>query len=73
MTGRSVWTWLLLDADGRAVGPEVAELPESTSRFDAELVLGEAWRGLRAAGVASARLLQDGELVSIVPLSDNEW
>lgn len=73
MTGRAVWTWRLLDAEGRAVEPEVAELPEATSRFDAELLLGEAWRGLRAAGVASARLLRDAELVSIVPLREHDW
>ena len=38
------------------------------------LPLPASWPALRfAAGVASARLLQDGELVSIVPLRDNEW
>lgn len=73
MTDRTTWTWQLLDSDDRQVGAPVAEPPAATSRFDAELWLGEAWRALSAAGVRRARLLRDDTVISVVELVEHRW
>ena len=65
---RTSWEWELLDA---AEAPaERAPGPVFTSRFDAEAWLGEHRRDLVADGVASARLLHQGQAVAgPLPLS----
>ena len=52
------WLWELHDAAG-AVLPEPTS-PVFTNQFDAEQWLGQVWRDLAAAGVASATVLHEG-------------
>lgn len=50
------WIWQYEDADGATVpGPEEA----FTSQSDAESWLGQKWRELATAGVATATLIED--------------
>jgi len=48
------WTWTWLDDRGSAVEGPLS--PAFTSRFDAEVWLGQVWRERAAEGVATARL-----------------
>lgn len=55
------WIWRYEDADGTPVDPQPAPRREAfPTQSDAESWLGENWRELRSAGVASVSLL-DGE------------
>lgn len=50
------WTWRYLDAAGEpVVGPDEA----FGSQADAESWLGQSWRELSDAGVATVQLLED--------------
>jgi hypothetical protein len=57
-----MWTWTYAGSDGEEVSP-----PEVVDGFptqaDAESWIGETWRELREAGVASVTLLEDGAKV----------
>lgn len=55
---RPQWVWEMLDAAGAVLAEPVS--PVFTNRFDAEQWLGEGWRDLAAAGVASAHLVHNG-------------
>ncbi|WP_029287854.1 hypothetical protein [Cellulomonas sp. HZM] len=59
MALRPQWEWRLDAADGTDV--ERPGSPVFTSQYDAEQWIGEHWRSLAAAGVASATLLHEGE------------
>jgi hypothetical protein len=62
-----LWQWQLADAEERALDQPVS--PSFTSRFDAEAWLGEHWRELAAAGVATAQLRHGASAVAAaVPL-----
>lgn len=58
MTGPA-WDWLLLDAGGQPVDQPIS--PAFGNRFDAEVWIGENWRRLADAGVASARIRHHGQ------------
>ena len=53
------WSWQLADPDGAVLDPvDVGvEVPAADNQGDAESWLGEHWRELLAAGVATATLL----------------
>ncbi|MCL2466823.1 MAG: hypothetical protein FWF02_09380 [Micrococcales bacterium] len=68
MSVRPRWEWVLRDADGRTADRPAG--PAFTTRFDAEQWIGEHWRSLAAADVASAQLVNEGEPVgSLLPLA----
>jgi len=54
------WSWQLEDIDGRPVEGGGEVFP---TQSDAEVWIGESWRGLRAGGVESAHLFADGERI----------
>ena len=54
----AAWSWTWLRADGAAAATPVS--PAFTSRFDAEVWLGQAWHGLAAQGIAAALLTRGG-------------
>ena len=57
------WTWTFADArEGAMVDPPTTSAPFPT-QSDAENWFGETWRQLAEAGVASATLHRDGEIV----------
>ncbi|WP_432537044.1 hypothetical protein [Kineococcus arenarius] len=51
------WTWTFEDADGRPLADGGEVFP---TRSDAEVWIGESWRGLRERGAETARLRADG-------------
>lgn len=58
------WAWRYGNEAGEDVDPPEAPRPEVFStRSDAETWLGENWRELRHAGVASVTLTDDGRAV----------
>jgi len=60
------WTWRYEDAEGAAVdGP--AET--FTSQADAESWLGQSWRDLAAAGMATVTLVEDERVEYRMPLT----
>ena len=66
------WTWRYENADGTPVDQETAPRAEAfPTQSDAETWLGENWRELRSAGVASVTLLEgDREVYGGMSLSD---
>lgn len=54
------WTWRLEKPDGTELSAPALACPPHNNQSDAESWLGENWRELRSAGVASVSLL-DGE------------
>jgi len=63
------WTWRLEDAEGTVLSTPVP--PTYGSQADAESWLGEQWRELRDAGVATVTLL-DGSAPVYGPMSLSE-
>jgi len=62
-----LWQWVVHDSQGRVLAGPAA--PAFSSRFDAEVWLGERWRTLAAGGAAQAQLCHAGQAVgSPVPL-----
>ena len=55
------WTWQLDDAEGTTLTEPAS--PSHGSQADAESWLGEEWRELREAGVATVTLLDNGTKV----------
>lgn len=55
------WTWRYLDQDGSTVSPEgvPGAAEDHPAQGDAETWVGETWRALRDAGVASVVLLEE--------------
>jgi hypothetical protein len=56
------WTWTYAGPDGAEVTPPGGDETFPT-QADAESWIGETWRELREAGVASVTLLEDGATV----------
>jgi hypothetical protein len=54
------WTWTYEDAEGRAVAGDSTVFP---TQADAEVWIGESWRGLREQGVENVQLWADGAKV----------
>lgn len=64
---RPRWAWRFEGGRGEELAEPVS--PAFANRYDAEQWLGETWRSLAAEGVASARVLHDGDPVGpVVPL-----
>ncbi|MBM6404074.1 hypothetical protein JQN72_07440 [Phycicoccus sp. CSK15P-2] len=57
------WTWSYAGPDGAEVTAEPATATAFPTQSDAESWLGEVWRELAGAGVATVTLLRDGEVV----------
>lgn len=57
------WRWVYQDGRGRRLPPEQQASPVFSARADAESWVGESWRELVAAGVDSALLLRDEQVV----------
>ena len=58
------WTWRYEGPDGAPVeaGPDAPAQPDFPTQSDAESWVGEVWRELLAAGVASVSLYEDDRL-----------
>ena len=62
------WTWRLEGEDGEPI--DTVRSPEHASQSDAENWLGESWRELADAGIASVTLFDEGTVVyGPMPLS----
>lgn len=56
-----LWDWEFRGASGDVLDRPLT--PAFSSRFDAEAWLGEHWRTLAGAGVATAQVRRDGDAV----------
>lgn len=57
------WTWTYADRDGGALTGTTMVTSAFPTQSDAESWLGQSWRELADAGVASVTLLENGETV----------